>query len=104
MCVVKVLKENILQETSKNAYEGALACFDIANKTTAVVSDNVTNIVKAFFFFFIPSFELNKICSENKSTNSDDECSETDYTTTESSIDVCLPKHVRCFTHTLQMA
>lgn len=77
-----------------------MACFDIANKTTAVVSDNATNMVKAFS---IPGFELNEICSENDNSDSDDECSETDDTTTESSIDVCLPKHVRGFAHTLQL-
>lgn len=96
----KRFKGKHTSENIRNAYEEALACFDIANKTTAVVSDNATNMVKAFS---IPGFELNEICSENDNSDSDDECSETDDTTTESSIDVCLPKHVRCFAHTLQL-
>lgn len=46
---------------------------------------------------------MNEICSEHYNSDSDDECSETDDTTTESSFDVSLPKHVRCFAHTLQL-
>lgn len=44
----KRFKRKYTSENIRNAYEEALVCFDIANKTTAVVSDNATNMVKAF--------------------------------------------------------
>lgn len=56
LCVANVLKENILQ---------ALVRFDIHVKTTAVVSDNATNMVKAFS---ILGFKLKKIIVLKKAT------------------------------------
>lgn len=82
----KRFKRNHTSENIKNAYEEALVCVDIANKTTAVVSDNTTNMIKALS---IPGFELNEICSENDNSDSDDECSETDDTTTVQLMFVC---------------
>lgn len=92
----KCFKGKYILENIRNVYEEVLACFDIVNKIIVVVSDNVINMVKAFFIF---GFELNEICSENDNSDSDDECLEIDDIIIESLIDVCLLKYVRCFVY-----
>ena len=66
------------------------------------MSDNASNMVKAFS---IPGYEHDKNCSENdEDSESDDEGSENDVENKiESSVDVCLPKYVRCYAHSHQL-
>ncbi|KAJ8309282.1 hypothetical protein KUTeg_014156 [Tegillarca granosa] len=90
------LAENI---NIRNEYEEIIASFDIAKKIVAIVSDNASNMVKAFS---IPGYEDEDISQDQDSDESDNEVSSSDQEA-DSDFDICLPQHVRCYAHSLQL-
>lgn len=86
-------------ENIRNEYEEIIASFDIAKKIVAIVSDNASNMVKAFS---IPGYEDEDISQDQDSDESDNEVSSSDQEA-DSDFDICLPQHVRCYAHSLQL-
>lgn len=84
--------ENILQQ-----YEETVASFDVAQKTTDVVTDNASNMTKAFS---LPGYEADVSDSEGET---DDEDSLTEDLAVASDVCDFLPEHHPCFAHTLNL-
>lgn len=93
--------ENIRQE-----YEEAVACNNIADKITNIVTDNATNMAKAFQVT-LPGFTCDKDTSLKEDTHESDSEDEDEDSSLEPMVfdypieDI--PKHGRCFAHTLQL-
>ncbi|XP_069103066.1 zinc finger BED domain-containing protein 4-like [Argopecten irradians] len=94
-------------ENIRNEYEEAIACFGIGCKIAAVVSDNASNMVKAFS---LPGFENMKSDDKNDDdVDEDDDRSECCDDESESEsleeqiLTDSLPTHSRCYAHTLQL-
>ncbi|CAG2221217.1 unnamed protein product [Mytilus edulis] len=89
--------ENIRQE-----YEEAVACYNIADKITNIITDNASNMTKAFDFS-LPGYTCN---NEEKNSKSDSEDENDESELEPINIDFPeddLPKHGRCYAHTLQL-
>ena len=86
-------------ENIRHEYEEAVATFEITDKISCVISDNASNMIKAFDFS-LPGFECNADQCEDGS-GEDYDCEETDDDNEE--LKDCLPRHSRCFAHTLQL-
>ena len=78
----------------RNEYEETISSFCLADKIIAVVSDNATNMIKAFS---LPGYDDIKDTDESESEDENDD----DNVMSDS--DIFLPKHSRCYAHTLQL-
>ena len=78
-------------------YEETVACFDLAGKVSAIVTDNGSNMVKAFT---LPGMENMAVDVED-----DDETHDSDLTGVQLTDDLefLVPQRVPCFAHTLQL-
>ena len=86
----------------RHEYEEMVASFEIADKVSTIVSDNASNMVKAFKFG-LPGFEGDKLQADedsDKEVDEEDDLSELDEE--EDPFDH-IPKHSRCYAHTLQL-
>lgn len=102
MICCKRVKGRHTADNIRMEYEEVISCFDVGHKIISVVSDNASNMVKAFS---LPGCE-----SEDDPTFSDssdeEDCDQTDSKSNllPESLDAdCLPDHLRCFAHTLQL-
>ena len=81
-------------------YEEIMAAFDIGTKISAIVTDNATNMVRAFD---LPGYQAPPHATSDDDSESD---SEADTADPDSEIDGAyryVPDHHRCFAHTLQL-
>lgn len=89
--------ENIRQE-----YEEAVACYDIADKISNIITDNASNMSKAFQFS-LPGYSCDteelSAQSDSEDENEESELEPVDINFPEND----LPKHGRCYAHTLQL-
>ena len=76
-----------------------MATFEITDNISCIISDNASNMIKAFDFS-LPGFESNADQCEDESEE-DYDCEETDDDNEE--LKDCLPRHSRCCAHTLQL-
>lgn len=82
--------ENISQQVDET-----LACFDIAEKVTNIVTDNASNMIKAFS---LPGFE-----TEDTDKDFDEDCEMDEAEPQDITDDSVTTEHVPCFAHTLQL-
>lgn len=102
MICCKRFKQKHTAENIRHEYEEIISSYDMNKKITCVVSDNAANIVKAFDFS-LPGFELentDSVCSDEDDDDCSDEFKLIDNDEIKSD---CLPKHARCYAHTLQL-
>lgn len=113
MVCCKRFKGSHSAENIRHEYEEVISCFEIAEKISTIVSDNASNMIKAFS---LPGCEISKCGSveiqgvsdeyETSDTDSEDDDENSDdengQMQTESMYD-SLPKHSRCYAHSLQL-
>lgn len=87
-------------ENISEAFESMLAEFSIADKVTYVISDNASNMVKAFSICF-------PLCAEDQQTENDETGEQ--WVSDDEETSVCIAdhlptsRHIRCFAHSLQL-
>ena len=86
-------------ENIRHEYEEAVATFEITDNISCIISDNASNMIKAFDFS-LPGFESKADQCDDESEE-DHDCEETDDDNEE--LKDCLPRHSRCCAHTLQL-
>lgn len=90
-------KQKQFSENITYADEEASACFDITNKITSIVSDNVTNMVNILIIFGSGfkeiSFKITRIMMRVENND----------ITIESSVEVGIPKHAKYSVHSLHL-
>lgn len=94
--------ENILQE-----YEEAIAYYGIGDKICNIISDNASNMTKAFEFS-LPGYvnECEKVAFVSDSEDEideDDKHADSEMEDTQTTFPEDFPKHGRCYAHTLQL-
>lgn len=108
MICCKRFKQKHTSENIRHEYEETVSSFDINKKITCVVSDNAANMVKAFDFS-LPGFEVEITAIQNTDSDDDDDEDNDDNDDNFTLFDddeikhECLPKHARCYAHTLQL-
>ncbi|CAG2238141.1 UFL1 [Mytilus edulis] len=101
MICCKRFKGRHTAESIRSEYEEVVTSFEIGFKIAAIVSDNASNMVKAFS---IPGFDDFKVDHESSDEEIDDVDKEIeDDQSDDLHLSDCLPKHSRCFAHTLQL-
>ena len=109
MLSCKRFKGRHTAENIYSSYENIVQQFEIEKKVKYIVSDNASNMIKAFS---LPGFEESTtgdalLDSDNETDNEDDDDTTTGSTTDPSTIDEdvfeYLPEHQSCFAHTLQL-
>lgn len=91
----------------RREYEETIASYEIGHKVSNIVTDNASNMIKAFSFS-LPGFEKTTIESIDTEIDHDDESPDSMYECDDDCSEVsedfeCLPKHSRCFAHSLQL-
>ena len=105
MTACKQFKGKHSFDNIRHEYEETMASFDICGKVTSVISDNASNMVKAFDFS-IPGFSTDRKQILDDGKENCDTDSEADSDQEESSdliSEECFPKHLRCYAHSLQL-
>ena len=105
MIACKRFKGKHTSENIRQVYEETIACFDIAEKIEGVISDNASNMVKAFDFS-LPGFTEEKRTDgdDDDDDDSNDEKNDISMEDSDSTDEFdCLPKHYRCYAHSLQL-
>ena len=100
MISCKRFKQKHTAENIRHEYEEIISSFDINKKILCVTSDNAANMVKAFDFS-LPGYENEKNvdeCSDDEDNDENDA-----FELNDKMKDDILPKHARCYAHTLQL-
>ena len=100
MLACKRFKGRHTAENIRHEYEETVSAFEISHKITAIVTDNASNMIKAFDFS-LPGYEDDNTSAEDDSDDENADIESVDTTNTNEF--ECLPHHTACYAHTLQL-
>lgn len=103
MIACKRFKGRHTAERIRQEYEEAIAYYEIGEKICSIISDNASNMTKAFDFT-LPGYTTDN--GVGHSDSEDDSDDDTDLDSEDASVvfpDEDFPEHRRCYAHTLQL-
>ena len=104
MIACKRFKGRHTAENIRLEYEEAISAYEISEKIISIVTDNASNMTKAFDLSlpgYVTEKEANKDDDSDVKEDSPDSSEET--SGQEDSLTECLPTHNRCYAHSLQL-